>query len=76
MQFSFASVVEDVLQQQSKRLSDIDLASRMAEEACMIVYSLMSFSLLIFFSCFDLCFYYLHYILIICFSGVILLEKI
>ncbi|KAA8536783.1 hypothetical protein F0562_029261 [Nyssa sinensis] len=31
--FSVASVVEDVLQQQGKRLSDIDLASRKAEEA-------------------------------------------
>ncbi|PSS28845.1 Kinesin-like protein [Actinidia chinensis var. chinensis] len=31
--FSVASVVEDVLQQHGKRLSDIDLASRKAEEA-------------------------------------------
>lgn len=34
VQISVASVVEDVLQQ-GKRLSDIDLASRKAEEACM-----------------------------------------
>ena len=34
--FSVASVVEDVLQQHGKRLSDIDLASRKAEEACTI----------------------------------------
>lgn len=40
MQIAFASVVEDVLQQHSKRLCDIDLASRKAEEACMIIYSL------------------------------------
>ncbi|KAK3036758.1 hypothetical protein RJ639_029723 [Escallonia herrerae] len=32
-QFSVASMVEDVLQQHGKRLSDIDLASRKAEEA-------------------------------------------
>lgn len=42
MQVAFASVVEDVIQQNSKRLCDIDLASRKAEEACMIIYSLMS----------------------------------
>lgn len=34
LQFDAASVVEDVLQQHGKRLSDIDLASRKAEEAC------------------------------------------
>ncbi|KAI3445386.1 hypothetical protein Pfo_002051 [Paulownia fortunei] len=33
LQFDVASVVEDVLQQHGKRLSDIDLASRKAEEA-------------------------------------------
>ncbi|KAM7478414.1 hypothetical protein LguiA_026627 [Lonicera macranthoides] len=33
LQLSMASVVEDVLQQHGKRLSDIDLASRKAEEA-------------------------------------------
>ena len=37
--FSVASVVEDVLQQHGKRLSDIDLASRKAEEACAFVLS-------------------------------------
>ncbi|KAK6159853.1 hypothetical protein DH2020_003234 [Rehmannia glutinosa] len=34
LQFDVASVVEDVLQQHGKRLCDIDLASRKAEEAC------------------------------------------
>lgn len=34
VQISVASVVEEVLQQ-AKGLSDIDLASRKAEEACM-----------------------------------------
>ncbi|KAK6121063.1 hypothetical protein DH2020_045192 [Rehmannia glutinosa] len=33
LQFDLASMVEDVLQQQGKRLSDIDLASRKAQEA-------------------------------------------
>lgn len=33
LDFSVASVVEDVLQQQGNRLSDVDLASRKAEEA-------------------------------------------
>ncbi|KAL3814653.1 hypothetical protein ACJIZ3_015921 [Penstemon smallii] len=33
LQFNVASVLEDVLQQHGKRLSDIDLASRKAEEA-------------------------------------------
>ncbi|KAK2971892.1 hypothetical protein RJ640_013717 [Escallonia rubra] len=33
LQFSVASMVEDVLQQHGKRLSDVDLASRKAEEA-------------------------------------------
>lgn len=37
LDFSVASVVEDVLQQQGNRLSDVDLASRKAEEACMII---------------------------------------
>lgn len=32
--FSIVSVVEDVLQKHGSRLSDIDLASRKAEEAC------------------------------------------
>lgn len=44
VQFSVASVVEDVLQQ-GKRLSDIDFASRKAEEACMFIY-LIIFSLM------------------------------
>ena len=37
--FSVASVVEDVLQQHGKRLCDIDLASRKAEEAGAFVLS-------------------------------------
>ena len=32
--FNVASVVEDVLQQHGGRLSDVNLASRKAEEAC------------------------------------------
>lgn len=35
--FSVASVVEDVLQQHGKRLNDVDLASRKAEEACVFL---------------------------------------
>lgn len=42
--FSIVSVVEDVLQQHGSRLSDIDLASRKAEEAC----NYISFILFIF----------------------------
>lgn len=36
LDFSVASMVEDVLQQNGKMLNDLDLASRKAEEACML----------------------------------------
>lgn len=36
--FSVASMVEDVLEQHGKRLNDIDLASRKAEEAGIIFF--------------------------------------
>lgn len=41
MRFSVVSVVEDVLQKHGSRLSDIDLASRKAEEACTYLLSLL-----------------------------------
>lgn len=44
VQFDVASVVEDVLQQHGKRLCDIDLASRKAEEACTIMLITLLFS--------------------------------
>lgn len=39
LQINVASLVEDVLQQHGKRLSDIDLASRKAHEACKMLIS-------------------------------------
>lgn len=35
LDFSLVAMVDDVIQQHGKRLSDIDLASRKANEACM-----------------------------------------
>lgn len=37
LQFNVASIVEDVLQQHGKRFGDMDLASRRAQGACMII---------------------------------------
>jgi hypothetical protein len=41
--FSVAAMIEDVLQQHGTRLSDRGLASRKAEESCMINHFLNSF---------------------------------
>ena len=43
LDFSVASMVENVLHQHGKRLNDIDLASRKAEEACMIIFKIHVF---------------------------------
>lgn len=47
LQFNMASMVEDVLQQHGKRLCDINMASRKAQEACMIMLITALFSILI-----------------------------
>ena len=47
--FSVASMVEDVLQKTGTRSSDMGLASRKAEESCMIIHFLNSISNLFFF---------------------------
>ena len=36
MPFSVVSIIEDVIRQHGTRLSDVNFASRKAEEACMI----------------------------------------
>lgn len=38
LDFSVVEMVDDVIQQHGKRLSDIDLASRKANEACMFIF--------------------------------------
>lgn len=43
LDFSVVAMVDDVIQQHGKRLSDIDLASRKANEACMFFYYLSLF---------------------------------
>lgn len=46
--FSIVSVVEDVLQKHGGRLSDIDFASRKAQEACKYHISLFFFTFFFF----------------------------
>ena len=54
LDFSVASAVEDVLQQQGNRSRGVDLASRRAEEACMILSFLFFLNFKIyFFGCFE-----------------------